>query len=133
MCQLLSEQSFVYSVPSQPLGLGLSRIAGNPTDLSVNWMKPTVLNGNITHYTVYCEENYMFSLGSGNSLSLSPVDMGMENGTVVGGNSTSVVVIGLLPFTTYDCFVTASTSAGEGNSSVVVSATTDESGMYLLI
>lgn len=124
MCQLLNEQSFFFSVPTEPLGPGLSQIAGKPTSLSVNWKKPQILNGIITHYTVYCEDTRLV----GDSLSL-----GMENGTEVGGNITSAIVVGLLPYTTYDCFVTASTSAGEGNYSIVVSATTDESGKYMYL
>lgn len=89
-----------------------------------------MLNGIITHYTVYCEESDMSSFGGDYSLSLSPIDTEMENGTIVGGSSSSAIVSGLMPYTTYACLVTASTSAGEGNSSRVVSAKTDESGIF---
>ncbi len=37
---------------------------------------------------------------------------------------------GLAPFTEYSCTISASTSAGEGGSSMVTAATTDEDGKY---
>ena len=46
----------------------------------------------------------------------------------VSGDQTFVKVEGLVPYTLYGCSVTATTSAGEGDGSVVISARTDESG-----
>ena len=48
--------------------------------------------------------------------------------TIVPGNETQAVVTGLEPYTTYNCYVVANTSAGAGNPSFARAATTDESG-----
>ena len=81
-------------------------------------------------YTVFCNEadnhtepdvEYSSSLGE---LWSTNVEVS------VAGNYNSVVVTGLIPYTVYECHVTASTSIGQGNTSLVVSAQTDESGGY---
>ena len=87
-------------------------------------------NGVILYYTVYCDEE-MSETGSGTSGDgeLSPDNS--DTSTIVStvlANETSAVVIELTPYTFYDCYVTANTSAGEGNVSVVDSAQTDASG-----
>ena len=43
-------------------------------------------------------------------------------------NMTTVTVGGLSPFTEYECFVRASTSAGQGGPSNKATARTDEAG-----
>ena len=50
------------------------------------------------------------------------------NSMVVSSNATEVRFSGLVPYTTYECFVTASTSVGESNFSTIVTARTDEAG-----
>ena len=87
-------------------------------------------NGVILYYTVYCDKE-MSETGSGTSGDgeLSPDNS--DTSTIVStvwANETNAVVIELTPYTFYDCYVTANTSAGEGNVSVVDSAQTDESG-----
>ncbi len=52
---------------------------------------------------------------------------GPEVQEVVSGTTMGVYVANLTPYTEYECFVTANTSAGEGEPSRVVFATTDES------
>lgn len=47
---------------------------------------------------------------------------------VVSATEFSIIVIDLIPFTYYDCYVTANTSVGEGDASQIESAQTDESG-----
>ena len=48
------------------------------------------------------------------------------------GDVTEATVMGLLPFTNYDCSVTASTSVGEGPPSIALTQRTVESGEYVL-
>ena len=48
------------------------------------------------------------------------------------GDVTEFTVMGLLPFTNYDCSVTASTSVGEGPPSITLTQRTVESGAYVL-
>ena len=48
----------------------------------------------------------------------------MTNGAV-----TEATVMGLLPFTNYDCYVTANTSVGEGLPSGTLTQRTVESGV----
>ena len=52
---------------------------------------------------------------------------------MVSGSERSAVVMNLTPFTYYDCYATANTSVGEGDSSSVKSAQTDESGEWPLL
>ena len=87
-------------------------------------------NGVILHYTVYCAEA-MSETGSGTSgiggHSPGTSDISSVVSTA-SGNETSAVVTGLTPYTFYDCYVTANTSVGEGNESIMDSAQTSESG-----
>jgi len=89
-----------------------------------------VPNGVILYYTVYCNER-MSETGSDTSGSTETSPEGSDTSTIssiVLGNETSIVVTELIPYTIYDCYVTANTSVGEGNASLVESAQTDESG-----
>jgi len=43
------------------------------------------------------------------------------------GTQSATYVNDLIPFTTYECYITANTTVGEGESSVTLRATTDES------
>ena len=88
----------------------------------MTWTTPDTPNGIILYYTVYC--NVDESQGVGGIL---PPDVVL----MVLVTYNSVIVTGLTPYTSYTCYVTARTSAGEGNSSMVVTAQTDESGKYL--
>ena len=71
-------------------------------------MAPETQNGMITGYSVYC------------NTSVSPI--------VVSGDTRTENITGLLPFTYYECSVTANTSAGEGNPSDADTAQTVEDG-----
>ena len=51
----------------------------------------------------------------------------------VQNGDTATLVPGLTAFTRYECFVTANTSAGEGESSNTQTARTDESGMCVCV
>ena len=48
------------------------------------------------------------------------------------GVVTEAIVMGLLPFTSYDCSVTANTSVGEGPPSIILTQRTVESGVCVL-
>ena len=129
VCLLL----LVPSAPEQPV---VSRVVGSPLNLFVTWMSPTEPNGVIVSYTVYCYKPTT-DLGngthqhSGNGSEVQQPDVGNESmyvKTIVPANETQAVVTGLEPYTTYNCYVVANTSAGAGNPSFAHRATTDESG-----
>ena len=50
--------------------------------------------------------------------------------SVINGSTviTTTMIVGLNPYTNYDCYVIANTSVGSGNYSSVATARTDESG-----
>ena len=129
VCLLL----LVPSAPEQPV---VSRVVGSPLNLFVTWTSPSETNGVIASYTVYCYEPTP-DLGSGTlqhsggGSGMQQPDVGDESmyvHTIVPGNETQAVVTGLEPYTTYNCYVVANTSAGAGDPSLAHAATTDESG-----
>ncbi len=97
-----------------PRNVAVSRVTNEPQTLLVSWTPPAVFNGLITNYTVYCDK------ASGSSTMTQEIS--------VGPLSASMNFVGLMPFTTYHCAVTANTSAGESDLSSTAFATTDESG-----
>jgi receptor-type tyrosine-protein phosphatase Q len=104
-------------IPSDP-EFNVSMRANEPNELLVTWTTPDSPNGIILDYTVYCIADEGQGVGG-----ILPPDVVV----VVPGTYHSAIVTGLTPYTFYNCYVTARTSAGEGNSSVVVAAQTDES------
>ena len=129
---------FFSTVPSEPHSFVLSSIPGSPQGLFVSWLVPEIQNGIIISYIVYCEEvlelDMMASgirMESGDSASESDM-FAQDNRTVlvvvVPGNETEVTFPDLVPYTVYRCYASASTSAGEGNFTVQLTARTDESG-----
>ena len=48
--------------------------------------------------------------------------------SVVNGTTLATTLTGFYPYTQYNCYVTANTSVGEGNSSNVLSSLTLQSG-----
>ena len=123
-------------VPSAPEHPVVSRIVGSPLDLLVTWTSPSEPNGVIESYTVYCYKPTAH-LGNGtqqyseSGSGMQQPDVGDESmyiHTIIPGNETQAVVTGLEPYTTYNCYVVANTSAGAGNPSFAHAATTDESG-----
>ncbi len=96
----------------------------DPYSLYIMWAQPEILNGIISQYTVYCAES---STSSGDG-PLSPDTEFGSNFVSASTNSTSLILTGLRPYTQYNCFVSASTSAGESEFSIVVSAATEQSG-----
>lgn len=115
-------------------------LLGFPTQLLICWLPPLELNGILISYTTYCQAlrtgsnetttgEFAESSASGSG-SLSPMSV---NNMVVSSNDTEVRFSGLMPYTTYECFVTASTSVGESNFSSIVTARTDEAGRLQLL
>jgi hypothetical protein len=92
-------------------------VEGSPDTLTASWMVPDPTNGIIDRYTIRCNP-------TNSNLMLDPL--------IVTGNSMfSATLSHLTAFTGYECTISASTGAGEGNSSDPRNATTDEDGMYL--
>ena len=85
-------------------------------------------NGVIISYKVYCYETDSSGSGSGD------IYTEYTNATtkVVQSDVTETVVPELTPYTFYECYITANTSVGEGNTSDRVIARTDESGIGML-
>ena len=134
----------------------LAQVIGSPTKLYIQWKPPEEPNGIIVAYSIYYKvmvvndvQQILGSVsGSGSSESIpitasSGLLMSEEvNGlgdisdyaisVVTKGTELKAFVENLTPFTNYGCFITANTSAGEGSSSRIVTATTDESGKITL-
>lgn len=103
--------------------------------LLVSWLPPLEPNGVLLSYTVYCKVlaagSGDFSGGSsesGNFLSPMPV-----HSMAVSSSTTQLRFSGLMPYTAYECYVTGTTSAGEGNYTTVSTASTDEAGKLCLL
>ena len=52
---------------------------------------------------------------------------------ITSGDVNEATVMGLLPFSNYDCYVTANTSMGEGHPSTTLTQRTVESGECVLV
>jgi uracil phosphoribosyltransferase len=89
----------------------------SPDTLMASWMTPDTTNGIIGRYIIRCNQtNSQTSI-----MLLDPL--------IVTGNTTfSTTLSSLTAFTDYECTISASTGAGEGNSSDPQNATTDEAG-----
>ncbi len=61
------------------------------------------------------------------------IDPEAEYISATTNSSSSLTLLGLKPFTSYDCFVTANTSAGESDFSIAVSVITAESGETVVL
>ena len=110
------------TVPSSPLNLTLSPVLNSPYQLSAMWSAPSVTYGNITAYTVYCDT----------SATQAYPDQVIEPNipttrSVVNGTTLSTILTGLIPYTQYQCYVTATNSYSEGAGSLVAAGWTDES------
>lgn len=133
--------SIISVVPSEPQEVTISTVYGFPTLLSLSWVPPSTPNGEVTNYIVYCEElpaNFdSIASGSGEtSGEIEDVIFPESNTTLsitLPGNENGTLFPDLMPYTYYNCYVSANTSAGEGNFSIGVIARTDESSGSLSI
>ncbi len=106
------------------------------------WAQPETLNGIISQYTVYCAESSTSSgdglspdIETGSDLSSTSSGDGLSPDIETGSdfvsastNNTSLILTGLRPYSQYDCFISANTSAGESELSAMISAITEQSG-----
>ena len=102
--------------------------------LSLSWVPPSTPNGQVTNYTVYCEElpeNFdSFGSGSGETEDGIFPEANTTLSVTLSGNENETLFPDLIPYTYYSCYVSANTSAGEGNFSIHLTARTDESSGY---
>ncbi|ORU94950.1 MAG: hypothetical protein A6F71_10070 [Cycloclasticus sp. symbiont of Poecilosclerida sp. M] len=77
-------------------------------------MVPETTNGIISDYTINC------NITGSNIMMLAPL--------TVNGSTFTATLEELTPFTEYMCTISASTGAGEGDSSGPQTVTTDEDG-----
>ena len=111
---------FLFTVPSAPRELSLQPVLDNPNQLSATWVPPVPANGVIQGYTLYCSRS---------DQQFYPEQVISESSTLdISGDDLSVTVMNLKPFTNYNCSISASTSAGEGDRSSEVRERTSESG-----
>lgn len=104
--------------PSAPQNFTLATVDGMSTQLQASWIEPDPTNGIITLYVVFCRE-------IGGTMD--------DNFMVNAGTATMTIVTfgeGLSAYTDYECFVIASTNAGQGEPSNKATARTDEAGKY---
>ena len=94
----------------------LTRVDGSSTTLSASWNVPETTNGNISGYTIRCNTTGSYT-------------MFVEQ----FASTFAAILEGLTPFTEYTCTISASTGAGEGNSSGPQAATTDEDSETAII
>ena len=82
--------------------------------VTFNWQAPLVeeQNGVIISYTI----------------NVTDVGRGQTIQRLVSSSQTSITVASLIPFTTYSCSIAASTSAGMGPFSTLLTLTTPEDG-----
>ena len=115
---------YILPVPSAPRDLTLESVSTDATLLMASWAHPMPANGVITAYTLYCtgvEEQFYEDQFVPEEFSLS-----------LGGNVLSTTLENLLPFTVYECYITASTSAGEGDESSPVMRRTNETCTFTI-
>ena len=131
----------------------VAKVIGSPTKLYIQWKPPEEPNGIIVAYSIYCKEAIVddaeilgsasgsipTSSGSGTLTAMSRVEYELGDISdytilvVSNGTQLEAFVEDLTPFTNYGCFITANTSAGEGSSSRIVTATTDESSEFIVL
>ena len=102
-----------HTAPSRPLVFNLTQIDGASNQLMASWSSPDPTNGIITAYTVFCK---------------MPSDQEFTIRDTLNNSPLSATIMGLIPFTSYECYVTANTSVGEGPPSNNDTAMTDEDG-----
>eukprot|EP00731_Ephydatia_muelleri_P007375 Em0003g1623a len=111
------------SVPSSPLALFVSTVSGSPNQLSASWSSPIPKNGIIVAYTIYCNTSASQAYPEQVMGSNVPTVRSVVNGTTLAVTFST----GLIPYSQYDCYVTANTSVGEGTPSPIITTRTSES------
>ena len=117
-----------FSVPTQPRNFQLTPVEESSTQLQAMWLPPEPANGEIIAYTIYCR----ISLEQMYEEQRPEMENIFTEQFSNDGSELSAMINGLLPFTNYDCYVTAGTSVGEGSQSNNSTARTSEAGKSLL-
>ena len=117
----------VTTVPSSPLAPSVSTVPDSPNQLSASWSPPIPKNGIIIAYTIYCNTSASLAYPEQIIGTNVPTARSVVNGTTL----TVTFSTGLIPYTQYDCYVTANTSVGEGTPSPIITTRTSESGRYM--
>ena len=114
-------QTLLHAVPGAPQSPDAEKVPGSPNELVISWDPPTEPNGIITSYKVYCydSEDGPDSVNTTTSEAVSTI--------VSSSDASEATVPGLTPYAYYSCYVTATTSIGEGDISDSTRARTDES------
>ena len=106
------------SAPSAPLNFTLSQVPMRPMELEARWTIPEEPNGIILNYTVMCNGSEVMT----NSMTFGDSDAQLGS----GDNEISVTLVGLDPFTVYECSVSAATNGGVGDASETAVARTEQ-------
>ena len=114
-------------MPSLPYNYSLSPVPGSPTALFANWSAPIPKNGIITSYTVYCNTSASQAYSEQVIGPNIPTIRSAVNGTTLAVTFNT----GLKPYTQYSCYVTASTSAGMGAPTAVITTRTVQGGQWI--
>ena len=96
----------------------------SPNQLLTQWSAPIPKNGIIAAYTVYCNAS------ASQAYPEQLIGPNLNIRSVVNGTTLAASVIGLDPYTNYDCYITGNTSNGEGTPSQIVTHQTTASGRY---
>ena len=106
----------------------MSTVPGSPNQLSASWSPPIPKNGIITAYIVYCNTSasqaHPEQIIGPNVPTVRSIQSEASMGMII---TMSTLTTGLTPYTQYNCYVTAYTSAGEGTPSQIVTVRTDQS------
>ena len=119
MGQFSEDTSFrtLEAAPTPPLNFTLIQ-SSSSSSLEASWVEPATLNGVLANYTITCQVS--------STQFYSQQIMGSRLVDTVSPTSTTATITDLNPFTTYDCYVTASTGGGESSPSNTESNTTSE-------
>ena len=112
----------MFSVSSSPLNFRLSPVSHAPDKLTAMWTPPAVTLGNIMNYIIFC------NISDNQTYPEQVIGPNVPtNRAVVNGTTLSVTMIGFMPYTQYDCYVTASSTVGDGTASLLARNRTDQS------
>lgn len=111
---------FFFLVPEPPANIKVAALTAD--SILISWLAPKHRNGNIQQYTVYSRE-------SGKKGQAKNVVVRVDE----KGNPVTYESRGLKEDQSYDFWVSASTSVGEGEPTSVVTQKTDTRGMAYLI
>ena len=104
------------------MNFAVEEVTGQPGQLNASWINPMDRNGILRNYSVSCR----ITLDQFYNEQVPDNLTEFMQRTSTDGDTTTAIVMGLEPFTKYQCQVTASTDGGESPVSNSDNATTDE-------